>query len=391
MTISNFSVTPSVVAPGESMHVQFTIKVTSSDTVNGLDIYGGNASYYMVYMDDEWTLAAGKTTTVSFDKTLPKNLYYITNNIGDNRTLVDPMWAIVLGSFGSRYEITNPVTYLNMRYLPTVAEFSMERAANGMANDEGENVLCTLRLSVAEGADASDMSLKLYYEQNAVPTTSSSCIDLTDQIPSLLNGVTDSTSLVPNTFSNGSDWNFMLVFGDEYETTTARFSLARSFANVHMSGCKTGGICCGGFSSATEGNPKFESYYPIFAYGGIEPIETVYPTVSSGVSTPGDYGGTLVFRRIGNLVIISGSIKLTTAAATKQICAIPANFIPTSSHYYIGAMTSSQIARLAVYGSNDNANYPGYLMLEWVKKTSSTSNVSATQAWIDCSTVYWIN
>lgn len=391
MTISNFSVTPNIVAPGESMHIEFTIKVTSSDEVNGLHIYGGNASYYMVYMDDDWTLAAGKSKTVSFDKTLPKNLSYISQNIGDNRTLVDPKWAIVLGSFGSRYEISNPVTYLNMRYLPTIAEFSMERASNGVANDEGENLLTTLRLSVADDADASDMQLKLYYAQSEVPTTASPCIDLTEHISSLLAGIENSTALVPNTFSNGSDWNFMLVFGDDYETTTARFSLSRSFANVHMSGCKTGGICCGGFSTSEEGNPKFESYYPIYPYGGIEPIETIYPSVNSGVSTPGDYGGTLIFRRIGKLVIVSGSIKLTSAVSTKVICDLPDNCIPRNSHYYIGAMTGSQIARLAVYGSEEDTGNQGTLTLEWVKKTSSTSSVSATQSWIDCSTVYWVN
>lgn len=391
MTISNFKVTPSVIAPGESMHVEFTIKVTSSDDVNGLHIYGGNASNYMVYMDNDWTLAAGKSKTVSFDKALPKDLYYVSQNIGDKRTLIDPKWAIVLGSFGSRYEISNPVTYLNMRYLPTIAEFSMERASNGVANDEGENLLTSLRLSIADGADASDMHLKLYYAQNAVPTTASPCIDLTKHISSLLTGVKNSNSLVPGTFSNGNDWNFMLVFGDDYETTTARFSLSRSFANVHMSGCKTGGICCGGFSSATEGNPKFESYYPIFAYGGIEPIETIYPSLSSGISTPGDYGGNLVFRRIGKLVIISGSIKLTSAASSKVICNLPANCIPANSHYYIGAMTGSQIARLAVYGSAEGVTNPNTLTLDWVKKMSSTSNVSSTQSWIDCSTVYWVN
>lgn len=391
MTISNFKVTPGIIVPGESMHVEFTIKVTSSDDVNGLHIYGGNASNYMVYMDDDWTLAAGKSKTVSFDKALPKDLYYVSQNIGDKRTLIDPKWAIVLGSFGSRYEISNPVTYLNMRYLPTIAEFSMERASNGVANDEGENLLTSLRLSIADGADASDMHLKLYYAQNAVPTAASPCIELTKYIPSLLTGVKNSTSLVPGTFPNGNDWNFMLVFGDDYETTTAKFSLSRSFANIHMSGCKTGGICCGGFSSATEGNPKFESYYPIFAYGGIEPIETIYPSLSSGISTPGDYGGNLVFRRIGKLVIISGSIKLTSAASSKVICNLPANCIPANSHYYIGAMTGSQIARLAVYGSAEGVTSPNTLTLDWVKKMSSTSNVSSTQSWIDCSTVYWVN
>lgn len=274
MKITNFSVVPNIVVPGENMHCEFTIKVESGDECNGLQVYAGNASYYMAYWDLDWRLAAGKSQNIAFDRTVPTHLSLINDNLANSRTYTDPKWTIQMGNFGTAVTITNPVTYMNMRYLPTIAEFSLERATNGLANDEGENVLTTLRLSVADGAITSDMSLKLYYAKNSTATTSSSCIDLSNKIDSLLTGVTDSTSLIANTFSNGSDWNFMLVFGDELETTTARFSLARSFANVHMSGCKTGGICCGGFSSATEGNPKFESYYPIFAYGGLEPIET---------------------------------------------------------------------------------------------------------------------
>jgi len=393
MKITNFKVTPNLVAPGENMHVEFTITIESSDTVNGLQIYGGNASTYMVYTNSSWTLAAGKSAVISIDKAVPTGLAYINDNLAasSTRTFTDPKWAIVLGNFGTRLEITNPVTYLDRSLQPAITEFSLERAADGVSNDEGENVLTTLKLSVGPYGDYSVASLKLYYAENETPTTSSSYIDLTSKISTLLTGVTDNATIITRTFSNGSNWGFLLWFGDQNENTSAQFSISRSFANVHMSGCKTGGVCCGGFSTATEGNPKFESYYPIFAYGGLEPIETVYPALRSGFSTPGDYGGTLVFRRIGKLAIISGSVKLTTAASVATICTLPEGFVPTTSHYYLAAITGSQIARISVYGSNDNASDPGCLRLEWVKKISSTSSVSATQSWIDCSTVYWIN
>lgn len=383
MTISNFSVTPSIVAPGESMHVEFTIKVTASDDVNGLHIYGGNASGYMVYMDDDWTLAAGKTKTVSIDKALPKELKYISQNIGDNRTLVDPKWAVVLGGYGSRYEIDDPVTYLNMRYLPTIAEFSMERASNGIANDEGENLLTSLRLSIADGADASDMRLKLYYAQDSVPTTASACIDLSDHIPALLSGAANSASLIPDSFSNGSDWNFMLVFGDDYETTAARFSISRSFANVHMSGCKTGGICFGGFSSAAEGEPKLESYYPIYPYGGIEKCSGVVKEISLepeskfalyGESSP------LCLRTYGNIVQLIGEVTPTAAISGSTteyaITEIPAEYAPKHIISRICQGSGTNLWMVRVYPA-DSASRPYKVTFGRYRNSSSYSTASA--------------
>lgn len=272
MTISNFTVTPNVIVPGESVHVSFTLSVTSSDTVNGLTIYGGNGSWFSVYRDDSFTLTAGKSTVISFDKVIPKNNPYVSQNIGSARALTDPMWAVVLGSYGSRAEVQNPVTYLNMRYLPTISSFALERATSGVPDDEGVNVLTTLRLTVAGGASTSGMSLKLYYAQGTQPTTSSSAINLTGSISTLLSGVTGNASLITNTFSNGSDWHFLLVFGDGWEQTQVRISLPRAFANLHLSGCTTGGACFGGFSASTQNNPALESYYPALFHGGIEGV-----------------------------------------------------------------------------------------------------------------------
>lgn len=155
-------------------------------------------------------------------------------------------------------------------WLPT-ASLSVKRClANGSANDEGERLLVTAKLSKSEYADTSAMFCRLYYEENGTATTSSSYIDLTPSISALLAGVTDDASLVTQTFSNGSNWSFLLVFGDDYETASAPASIALAFANVHMSGASTGGVAFGRFSSSSEGNPKFECAYPATFESGLD-------------------------------------------------------------------------------------------------------------------------
>lgn len=165
------------------------------------------------------------------------------------------------------------------RYWNPAVSLSVKRGlANGSANDEGERLLVTAKLSKNEYADASAMFCRLYYEENGTATTSSSYIDLTPSISALLAGVTDDASLATQTFSNGSNWSFLLVFGDDYETASAPASIALAFANVHMSGASTGGVAFGRFSSSSEGNPKFECAYPatfeqpVNADGGIEGV-----------------------------------------------------------------------------------------------------------------------
>jgi hypothetical protein len=168
--------------------------------------------------------------------------------------------------------IKNPVFFLRSRCTPTITEFWLQRAISGVASDEGENLVSTVKLDMADTAEASNMALTLLYEQGASVNQASARMDLTAHIPDLLAGVTDSETLIESLFTNSSDWDFKLVFGDAYEETVAYASIARAFANVHMSGKSTGGVCLGGFSSSEEGDPKFESYYKAHMYGGIHGV-----------------------------------------------------------------------------------------------------------------------
>lgn len=371
MTISNFSVTPGVVVAGESIHVEFTISVTSSDTVNGLTIYGGNASYFVVYMDDSFTLAAGKSTTISFDTVISKNNGYISDKMGSNRYITDPKWEIVLGAFGSSVEIANPIIYLNMRYKPTISEFNLKRAIDGAYNDEGVHVLTSMKLAVASGATTSDMSLKLYYAQSTTPTTSSSYLDLTSQISDLITGVSDSETLISNSFSNGTDWNFLLVFGDQWEQTTAPASIQKAFANLHLSGFESGGACFGGFSSSTEGVPKLESRFPAYFYSGINGV-TNYSTEE--VAT----GGTWIDGKPIYCITVSGSAS-TSSGTAKTVTVATIADVDAVVDMRGAVNRSGAVFPLTLYGGN-SSNHHRTSVTDGVLKftTTHTATVYAT-------------
>lgn len=285
----------------------------------------------------------------------------------------------------------NTVPFTN--YAPVINLFDVFRSDDGVnENPESTSVYAKIKLAINDTSGLSDSpKLRVYYEQDADPTLSSSYLDIASTFGlTAANMGVEKTIQLTGTWSNGADYYFMLYFSAGEEIAEAKLDMAPRAAIPLFVADNNAGVAIGQYSTATAENPKFECRFPAYFYGGIAPIETVQPTVSSGVETPGDYGGVLTFRRIGKLVIVSGSIKLTTAAASKVVCDIPENCIPTQNHYYIAAMTGSKIARFAVGGSaSTQTEYAGKLVLEWVKTTGSTSSVESTQGWIDCGTVYW--
>lgn len=174
-------------------------------------------------------------------------------------------------------EFTDAALLLIAPYALTIRGFSVNRAIDGVVNDEGEAVLTDLQLGAAEGVDVTvdgglPLSLKLYYAQGAEATEASECIDLTDRIAAGMAGIAGSGELIPLPFDNGSDWAFLLVFSDGYAPATAYSAVAKAFANVHLSGATTGGVAFGKFSASEEGAPLFECAYPAQMLGGIEGV-----------------------------------------------------------------------------------------------------------------------
>ncbi len=56
------------------------------------------------------------------------------------------------------------------------------------------------------------------------------------------------------------------------EAVAVAFLIGNVFTNVHLARASTGGVRFGGYSTATEDNPKFECDYPAYLYGGIAQI-----------------------------------------------------------------------------------------------------------------------
>ena len=265
---------------------------------------------------------------------------------------------------------------LSHRWSPAVSLSIQRGLANGTASDEGERLLLTAQLWKTSYADVSSMACRLYYASGAVPTTASSYVDLTSSISALLAGVTNNVSLVTQIFSNGVDWYFMLWFGDAYEGASAAASASRAFANIHLSGASTGGVAFGRFSSSSEGNPKLESEFPFFAYGGI----------ATDCYEPGDsfeIGATnLIMQGIISSSTTTIWFTLYTDKSLKNITSIRCTklhgAIRSSSGYINSYSTNAGVLNYAATSgytvtANKVSNYAVCIVL---KKSSAFTNVS---------------
>ena len=161
----------------------------------------------------------------------------------------------------------------------------------------------------------------------------------------------------------------------------------KSFANVHLSGCATGGVAFGKFSASTSGSPLFECEYPAVFTAGITvrgDAEEWQPTVESGFATPGTYGGTLTFVRQGKVVTVSGSIQRTTAGST-VIANLPAEWLPRQDTYFLCVGTGSNIARVTASLTDE------ILELEWYHACNTTTNSTAVFSWLDLNGSYLVD
>jgi len=221
---------------------------------------------------------------------------------------------------------------LDWRYAPKVDVFALERIMDGVPNDEGVNLMADMKLSADERAQTELFTLKLHYAEGASASTSSPYIDLTAHIPDLLSGVTDSTTLISETFANNLNWNFLLVFGDTYESVQARTTVPRAFANLHLSGASTGGAAFGGFSTSTEDNPLLECHYPAKMYGSLEVSGAA--ALNGGISNFGNsvQSGVVTVSSVSDESVKDATIKFSKAFKSKpfvMICGYTSSTAPS--------------------------------------------------------------
>ena len=124
---------------------------------------------------------------------------------------------------------------------------------------------------------------------------------------------TANTSVIPGTYSISSVYTFLLVVTDGYEMASSLVTVDRAFANLHLSGVKTGGVAFRGFSSSTSGTPKLESSIPLYLYASVKELNVGWTalTPASGVTSPNSSnygGGALQVWKIGPYLFIKGSV-----------------------------------------------------------------------------------
>lgn len=359
-TVTALSFTPSVAAMGETVQFSVTIKNSSGKAISscyirmagdypstdapsgvgevpGYVYLHGGPSFAMASIS--WSNGSSKTFTGSF--TWTKGFYALD----DSSYVLSPSSANLRLSIVTGTDFDDGTNYDNIRklcgssgeYLHLLSKRDNPRVTLDMwrtPDDEASSVATTIKLTSDVSSSVFQnrgYTAKLYYSSvNNPPTASDSTATLNATIAQMLTGISGSTSAVTATFSNGSDWYFLLVVSNGYESNSATCSIPRAFANLHLSGCSTGGACFGGFSSSTENNPKLESYYPVYLYGGIAKVGGSSDLLPSlGIQT-----GNSAAQSIAS----SGS---TTASVTfpKPYSAPPvvvANIASTSTSYYLG-------------------------------------------------------
>lgn len=160
-----------------------------------------------------------------------------------------------------------------VHYGPKVNAFALTRVdSNGVPNNEGVYLRMDVKLSLVNTANKNNSTVRIYYgTEPTIDTSAAPHFTPNLTIDQMLSGIYGNTQAVPVTFSNGSKWYFALVFTCGGETAVGGASVGRALTTLCVS-TPTGSVAIGGFSTGTEGNPKFESYPPAYFYGGIAQI-----------------------------------------------------------------------------------------------------------------------
>lgn len=152
------------------------------------------------------------------------------------------------------------------QYAPKIDKFAVERVdSNNLPSIEGTTIATTLKLSFASGAPTSAATVKLYTSTNpnAVGTETNVLSKVT--IASLISGVELNTNIITGTYGAGATYYFTLVVTIGSETATASAQAFRAKAPIHIT---NNGVSFGGFSTATQADPKEEFHNRVVFHKG---------------------------------------------------------------------------------------------------------------------------
>ena len=384
VSISNISANAAVWAPGEEITISFKVKNVSGQRIDELstNIYIGDENGTAVWLyglEKALNIAAGKSKSFSAtfiidgDNSRVKQYFEANSTVRAKSICIDyHAYLRVDGGVGTTFELPD-LKVINHRFKPSVTAWNMDRASEKtvdgvkvmVKNDEGENVLTTLKLGLDGGGYdwARFVSAKLYHSEGGTAVASGTeHINLTSKINDLLSGVENDPNLIPGTYSKSYDHDFLLVFGDEFETFYGRFNLSMAFANLHLSGVSTGGACFGGFCTSKFEHPKLESYYPIRPYGGIEAVKDGVYVQELDLDSDApfkvreDNPLQPTVRVFGHVVEIHGELqptkKITGSDTYYPICTLPAQYAPEHDVVTLQQGSTQAIWMLRIFNRN---------------------------------------
>lgn len=371
MKVSNFSISPAMFVPGDEVLLAFSVKAESGDTLGsgGLTIWLSIPGYgeIPIYKDASFTISKGQTKNVSVKTVLKFGSYSFVR--GDTVS----KFGVQLGSFGSRTDASFTLTLLDAWYNPSIPVFTAERSIGANPNDEGENLLMNIRLGKSAVAKPEVMSMYLYYQDRAKPDEDPAVIVLTGKITDALSQ--EIQIVISETLGKNSDWDLLLWFGDKYESATLKLFVSRAFANVHLSGTSTGGVCFGSFSKATNNNPLFQCYYPAEFEAGIKGGFTYQ---SAELYTGGKWiDGRKIYRRVVSFSVTAKNTK-TAVADLPEIGAliqlhgfmsrsVDGPFLPLSFWYNDTDYNSAWIESSQLYVKSSHVITAGCAVIEYTK------------------------
>lgn len=422
ITISNIAVSANRWVPGETGTISFKftngsgmkiVELILSLGIREKQFTGEEDGYPIIVLQtiagkfspisEKVSLANGKSKTYASTFTITEETAQYFRDYPEIRRVTMCLRYSVTDSMNSGWFGTfdlPEMEVINCRFLPMVSNFTLVRAKDGAPNDEGESVLAALKLSLADtGYDYTRfMKARIYQSQMIEATLQDPYTDITDRIPELLAGVENDANLIPDVFSKSFSWYFLLVFGDEYETVYSAIYLDRSFANMHLSGLLTGGVCFGGFCTSTYGNPRLESYYPIRPYGGIEAVKGGVYTQELELDADAPFAVyednplPPTLRVFGHVVEIQGEIKptktLTGGTTYRPICTLPAQYAPEHDLVVLQQGSGQSIWMLRIFNRN-HPEYPCKAMFARYRSGASWAGADAS-TWLPFHAVWSI-
>lgn len=238
VVISNVSISAASFAIGESGTITFTVKNTNSWTAKSIEVRlerspsHSTGEAVMVVPMTAISLAknASKTYTRTFTVTSAVQGAF---DYYDERAFAAHL-LVALDDGGSNFDgasVSSGATILDLRYVPSIPTFAVERTPNADSTGAAVDIACTL----AEGADPEyeDLALTLKWKEEdaaSFPAGNTLAVTVADALAA------GGTTVTPNfTFETGNAYTLRATFTDGIDSAFSEIKLSKAekTLNVH--------------------------------------------------------------------------------------------------------------------------------------------------------------